>query len=287
MSSDSSVGSSDLPIIVINVFSVSYSGATWINLMLGSHPESFSVGELKSIIRLGKPVDTLHREDSPIWSKFDMESSENTFRQIARISGKRVLVVNNSRKFLHEQDEEGIEPYFVNVIRDGRAVVASFLRKFPEKSMWSASRLWSHDLRRNRKWMRRQPSERVVELKYEDVVEDSERELHKVCGLVGLEYDPAMLEYWNREHYYLGGNRGTLLSLARKRGEEKAATAGATLEQDTKPQWDLDFYKKSDVSTFRDERWRSELTDKQLRLFGLLAGRLNRKLGYPPSLDRS
>jgi len=52
------------------------------------------------------------------------------------------------------------------------------------------------------------------------------------------------------------------------------------------PNWNIDYYKDKDPGNFSDERWKSELSDSQLRLFALWAGRLNRRFGYPRSLDR-
>ena len=43
---------------------------------------------------------------------------------------------------------------------------------------------------------------------------------------------------------------------------------------------DSQFYARSDPATFRDERWKTELSDRQIRWFALAAGRLNRSLGY-------
>ena len=53
-----------------------------------------------------------------------------------------------------------------------------------------------------------------------------------------------------------------------------------------KLQWDVEYYAKGNPGNFTDERWKSELNDRQLRIFRLVAGWTNRKLGYPPALDR-
>jgi hypothetical protein len=34
------------PITVVNIVAVSYSGSTWLNLMLGAHDDALSVGEI-------------------------------------------------------------------------------------------------------------------------------------------------------------------------------------------------------------------------------------------------
>ncbi len=268
-------------ITVVNIVSVSYSGSTWMNLMLGSTPESFSVGEIKSILRDNKAECTIHGEDCPLWTRYEYPGSENPFVQLAKLTGKRVLVVNNSRKFLQAQQDPRIDAKFIHLMRDGRAASASFMRKFEGASMWRAARWWQHDVKRNLRLLKRQPREAVIQVIYEQLKADPNKHLPAICDFIGLPYNPDMIQYWNFEHHFLGGNPGTLLSMVNQ--QDKASLG-------TKPpvgNWDLDYYKKSNPAAFKDERWKSQLSDRQLRQFALIAGRLNRRFGYSASTQRS
>jgi hypothetical protein len=279
---------SERDITVINVVSTSYSGSTWLNLLLGSHAQAFSVGEIKSVATLGRAVCTLHGEQCPVWSQFQYPGGPNPFVQLQQLTGKRIQVVNNSRKFLHHQRELGIRARYIHLIRDGRAVTASFLRKFPGTKMWRTARLWAHDVRRNERLMRSLPAADRCLVIYEQIKADPEGELRRVCAFLDLEYEPTMLEFWTREHHFLGGNRGTLLSMLRKH-QKQAELPASALQQPADapaPDWGMDYYKRVDPGRFEDYRWKEELTDAQLRVFGLWAGRVNRRYGYPPSLDR-
>jgi hypothetical protein len=276
------------PVIVVNVVSTSFSGSTWVNLLLGSHSQAFSAGEMKQLLKIPPADCTLHGKKCSLWTRFKFPSKENPFRQLSRLTGKRVLVVNNSRKFLPMQQEPGIRSRFVHLVRDGRAVVASFLRKSPDMSVWSTARLWNHDLRRNHRLIRRQPRKHVTTLLYENIHQNTEPELRRLCGFIGIDYEPSMLQFWTGDRHYLGGNRGTLYSILRK--TDAAAPAHAVIANGPATDtlnWDLNYYKKTDPAKFVDERWKHELSDHQLRLFGLLAGRVNRRFGYPRSTDRS
>ena len=80
-----------------------------------------------------------------------------------------------------------------------------------------------------------------------------------------------------------------LLSMLKKRdqGAVLPKPALAPRADGATAKWDLEYYKRTDPARFRDERWKQELSDWQLRVFGLFAGRVNRRYGYPPAVDRS
>jgi hypothetical protein len=275
-------------ITTVNIVSVSYSGSTWLNLMLGSTAESFSVGEIKWLLGEGLTACTLHGETCPLWSRFQRHNKGNPLRQLRELSGKRVLVVNNSRKALPIQQESGIQPKFIHMIRDGRAVTASYLRKFPAKSMRQAASWWTSGVRRDLRLIRRQPPENTMRVIYEQLKADPAAHLPKICDFIGMPFDPGMIEFWNAEHHFLGGNRGTILSMVNKQQDKHAELPTVVTKDGTTADIsrDLQYYRNVDPSTFRDERWKTELTNGQLRIFGLIAGRLNRRFGYPRSLDR-
>lgn len=264
-------------IVVIHIMSTSYSGSTWVNCLLGGHSESFSIGELKNIQRMGRPFCDLHGDDCPLWTRFDHADHKNPFHQLHHLTNKRYLVVNNSRKFIHYQQEPGIESRFIHLIRDGRAVAASRLRKLPKVTMGHVARQWAHNVRRSQRLLRRCPG-RKTELIYERIQADPEAELKRLCAFLEFDFEPGMLEYWNGVEHFLGGNIGTLTSLATKRGETLQKRPTSVVR--SKPE--LAYYERTDPANFvADQRWRRELSSSQLWTFRLLAGRVNQALGYP------
>lgn len=280
--------SDDAPLTVVNVISVSYSGSTWLGLMLGTHPQVLCLGEMKLVRHNDHRSDcALHGERCPLWSRFDRGSEENPFHQLARLSGYRMFVVNNSRKLLPRQREPGVRPLFIHLIRDGRAVTASMLRKNWVPTMWHAARQWRHDVRRNQRLMRRQPAADQFAVRYEDLTVDKPAELSRICRFLGLDYDPAMIDFWEAEHHPIGGNVGTMVTVARRNATAEVGQAEQLLHKTGNKNWDIGYYnQQEDPRNLRDERWKQELRDQQLRLFGLIAGRLNHRFGYPRSLDR-
>jgi hypothetical protein len=84
---------------------------------------------------------------------------------------------------------------FVHLIRDGRNVALSYAdMPFGPKTVGKAARLWA---RRVRAGMDGGTSlgERYKELRYEDLVADTEGQLRSLCDFLDLPFDPAMLDY--------------------------------------------------------------------------------------------
>lgn len=85
---------------------------------------------------------------------------------------------------------------FVHIIRDGRAV-ASSLAASPTGAPNAAvgAFWWRNWLRRIRAGGAQLAANSYSEIRYEELVTDSEAVLRHVCGFIGEEYEPQMLDY--------------------------------------------------------------------------------------------
>ena len=93
---------------------------------------------------------------------------------------------------------------YLHLIRDGRDAALSFLQ-MPEgvvtrtwahpRSLAGFACQWRTEVRAARRLGRRVGVHRYLELRYESLVADPERELQRACAFAGLAYEPAMLEY--------------------------------------------------------------------------------------------
>ena len=267
-------------IVVVNIFACVYSGSTWLNLMLGSHSEAFSVGEIEAICR-GEPATCgVHGSECGLWSRFDPTEEENLLVRISRLAGKRYLVLSNPRNSLPHQQDSRIESRSVHLVRDGRAVAASMLRKHPERTALDCARHWRDNVAGHRRLLREREGGDVTTVNYERLQADTDGELERVCLTVGLPFEPAIRQFWRGDHHYLWGNRGTLFAMQRMRNQDARAEDLPESIHAPQTNWDLDYYRKTDTERFVDERWRTELSPRQRLVFALAAGRLNRKLGY-------
>jgi hypothetical protein len=85
---------------------------------------------------------------------------------------------------------------FVHVIRDPRAVVSSLIRSDVHHSnAYFAARRWLRDTDAGLKLQETYPDD-VFALHYEDFILNTEDSLHQICDFLNVEFEPAMLEYY-------------------------------------------------------------------------------------------
>ncbi|MGH6943133.1 MAG: sulfotransferase family protein, partial [Geminicoccaceae bacterium] len=164
------------------------------------------------------------------------------------------------------------EARFVHVIRDGRDVALSVLdRTVRELSAADVARRWQKKIAKARADAPR--LRHYTEVRYEDLILDTEPVLRRVTEFIELPWDDAMLAYHERSGERLqemaralpGDGRAQELSV-----ERRMATHAMT----TKP-----------PSAERVARWRSQMPAEQRVEFEAVAGELLAELGYPTGED--
>lgn len=159
------------------------------------------------------------------------------------------------------------EAYFIHVIRDGRDVALSVKDLwFGADSVEEAARRWRGAIERARRHSSKLPH--YLEIRYEDLVSDTESTLRKISDFVDLPWNLGMLDY----HKTAGGR---LRELERDkaapdsktviRAEDRSAIHSLTGKP---PQRD------------RMGRWRQEMTATDRKRFEEVAGETLRELGY-------
>lgn len=142
---------------------------------------------------------------------------------------------------------------FVHIVRDGRAIVASVLPlDWGPNTIVAGARWWAMKMSfalAAEQWL----GDRCHRVHYEDLVRDPERALSKLCGQLGLDFDPSMIC-----------------------GEKFAVPAV------TKRQHRLVGH-APDAS--RIDAWQSKLSKRQIELFELLTFDLLPMLGYELRAD--
>ena len=164
------------------------------------------------------------------------------------------------------------EARFIHLIRDGRDVAVS-RRRWRAKagaedrpvSAWASQ--W-------RRWIDtgREQAEKVddyIELRYEDLVTDTEPALRRVCEFAGLGFEAEMLEYHRRSQERLA-ELGHELPAEEGKGAREAAHRQAKHALTAKPP------QESKIG-----EWRTEMSDADRSEFEAEAGELLEELGYP------
>jgi len=104
--------------------------------------------------------------------------------------------------------------------------------------------------------LKEQHPELIYSLKYEDLAADPERQFRAVCRFLGLDYDPAVLSFY------------------KKKAEVEKVYAGSE---------EIAIVHKSlfnPISTDRMNLWKKEMTERQVRIADLVAGKTAEKAGY-------
>ncbi len=162
------------------------------------------------------------------------------------------------------------EARFIHVIRDGRDVALSrWKRTLGEGKRAPAGQVaegWQRRIRRAQKQGRR--LDYYMELRYEDLVTDTEPNLRRISEFIELDWDPVMLRYYE-------GAADRMAEMARDlpAGEGKPTRPG-----DERMQAHAMTQKPPDPSAMY--RWREKMSHEDVAEFDAAAGDLLSELGY-------
>jgi len=299
---------------VIFIMGIGRSGSTLLDLMLGSHPRAFSLGEISKLPQfVSKGWRLCPLEDSTFW---ETAFTADELRDLARgMSGHRLhraiplklerwargwlgndailnpytrlfekidrdVLVDSSkyaswltRRLEAREFRQGwLQSYLIHMVRDGRAVLNSYLRIYPDQGAAALSQRWLDELNQKLPIYERFPSDRKLTVHYEDLASDPQGTLQRICALVGLEFVPDMVEYWKHDHHHIVGSRGTNATIAKYRGQPVQREVQAIHG---------DYYEKLNFEIKLDLRWQQELAPEDLATFERLAGDRNRPFEWP------
>jgi len=207
---------------------------------------------------------------------FDLgEAMRAFYRAYARSHGKPRWGDKSPGYALHLRRIAALLPeaHFVHLIRDGRDVRLSQLRRGSDHpGPAKHARRWKRRVRKARRQGGRVAH--YIEVRYESLIADPEPELRRICGFAGLDFDPAMLAYHER-----AGER-----LAEIDRDLEAGTENAELRERPlfKASDRLDFHKLTREAPRADRvaRWKREMPAEDLAEFERVAGDLLGELGY-------
>jgi hypothetical protein len=169
------------------------------------------------------------------------------------------------------------EARFIHVIRDGRDAGLSQNARIAKRGKdpipgREMARRW-----RKRIVKSRIDSEEVhhyIEVRYEDMIGDTEGVLRRVCEFIELDYDPAMLRYHERASERLQEMAGALPA-KKGRPEREAGERVAAHAMTTKP-----------PDSERVAVWKREMSEEENAEFEEAAGYLLDELGYDTATPR-
>jgi len=261
-----------------------HSGSTLLGMIIGSRDDAMYCGEMaksryffNESAPLRKKICSLCGETCQVWNKYENNLSIDLYEQLSRISGKHIIVDSTKRvSWIEEQlntlNLNGGNPFLVFLIRDGRAVVNSRIRKYPDMDCKKIIENWKEQILKTEEMYEGFDGKKII-IKYEDLCADPEISLRNVCSLLQIDYNQSMLDYTSYHHHPLGSNKGTNYLVAKNLQNSLSINPLLRMERE-------DYYKKNQNKIILDERWKKELKDSVKESFEDIAGELNKKLSY-------
>lgn len=288
---------------VVFILGTGYCGSTLVELVLGSHAKVFALGEIShlaykfnnkkidkfcricegecsfwdkkanKLIRdayLLQPQNSLMRRlfNSPIKSLLNRH--RNIYHYLFEWSNSDILIDSSKSiwwtkmQLKYNYHWRKMKPILIFVVRDGRAVVNSNLRKDRTKSIEQVTQTWVQQMRTLQDFYNSfQYSKATVQ--YEAFATSPASVVKDLCKLLKINFTDTMLEYWKHEHHVVSGNPGTRSLILQHNG----------LKSRTKDE----FY-AHDPSIRLDLRWKQELSTENLAYFQHYAGDFNKQFEW-------
>ncbi|MGH8195802.1 MAG: sulfotransferase family protein [Woeseiaceae bacterium] len=153
--------------------------------------------------------------------------------------------------FFADQIIEGFpRAQFIHIVRDGRDVAVSWKRvKFGPEHVYPSARRWAEVLETGRRLKELLGPAQYLELRYEDLLQDAEATIRRICHYLGEAYSPEM-------HYFYRTN-------------EKYPTDARNEANIAKP-----------VMANNTGQWPRYLSPREIRIFEAVAGDTLESYGY-------
>jgi hypothetical protein len=178
------------------------------------------------------------------------------FAMYARLSGKPLYGDKTPRYVLDLPQLARLFPEarFIHIIRDGRDVTLSLMEKdWGANNAVEGAVIWSRSVRAGREAARELGPARYREISYEGLIDDPETVVRSVCEFIELPFDPDMLRYYERPRPPMPGQGGG--------GRKKDGRL-----------------RLPPTKGLRD--WRSQMPERDVAAFEMVAGPLLQDLGY-------
>lgn len=261
-----------------------HSGSTLLGLVLGAHPRVFYAGEADKSRWLEDPSVKLRKrtckvcgEGCPVWSGLRARLAEVDLYEALAERTSRPIVVDSTKSIAWIDAQVarlsplgvGLHLFFLG--RDGRAVLASSLRKRPETGAEEHARAWVAQIEATEALAARFPGG-VTRLRYEALATQPDEAIATVAQAIGLTPAPQMREPWSSAQHPLGGNAGTQSLIE---GARTAASGDLAIGGDKRA------YYAAHPRGFRlDLRWKTELDAAALAAFDAIAAETNRAYAW-------
>ena len=172
------------------------------------------------------------------------------------------------KKLAAREFQQGLlQPYVLHLIRDGRAVMASYGRRKEYQGLSATEfgqrfgKLWQARINNEQRLFDDFSNQSLGQfdtapkrLRYEEFATEPERNAQLLCDWLEIPFERSMLDYRNHESHIISGNRGTRASAKTDQGQPKAAVAASEKAEKS-------------FGIQLKQKWRTILSDEQVAAF--------------------
>ena len=271
-----------------------HSGSTLLGMILGAHSEIVYGGELRKSSYLGDETKPLKKRvcklcgaGCAIWGSLSAPLVPDVYEVLARKTDASI-VVDSSKGTEWQRGQLAVlahtttRPHLVVLERDGRAVLASRIRKYPTHDARRIIEDWMSQIEKTDEFASSFPGP-VIRVRYEALATEPEREITRVTDLLGVALEDAMLRFWESEQHPLGGNDGTQFLVARESARRRSLDPSLPEPHDVLDLGadNLAYYAPHPAAIVLDLRWQRELPAHARALFQSIAGEANERFAWP------
>lgn len=259
-----------------------HSGSTLLGLSLGAHPSVFYGGEAKKSTLFGNEKKPLRKRmckvcgpGCPVWTDLGVSEALDLYEALS-IRTQRPVVVDSTKAlgWIEEQSAlvrgRGARTVLIVLGRDGRAVVGSGLRKYPETSAAEHAQRWLEQMEGTEALAARWPGP-IERVRYEEFVTQPEATLRRLCAALEVDFDARMLSPFESEQHPLGGNAGTQSLLDKTQTRQGSLPISGSKKS---------YYEAHPKTFVLDLRWKRELSPEALADFDRVAGAYNTRYAW-------
>jgi len=142
-----------------------------------------------------------------------MQMFGSLYRQIALESQANTVCCKSLHNIFYSDQLESsnLQPRYIHIYRDGRDVAASFKHTpVGPKHIYFLAKKWEREQQACLDLKDKLGAKKVLQLKYEDLLNNPEGELQRVCDWLNIQFRKEMLEYYDSSASRLASGSGTM-----------------------------------------------------------------------------
>jgi hypothetical protein len=190
------------------VFGAPRSGTTYLENLLNSHPEVFLTHETRVFTWLHHSLQLTQKDPILLTEREAFvthlrRAYPDLIRDFYEELGPGVTVWGDKNPHYANPHQRCLETVvdlfpgslFIHLVRDGRDVTSSMVRKFSWATLEHAHETWAGMVDRGWEFGNAMAPDRFLSLRYEDLIADDAAAAADLFAFIGLDMDPAVAEF--------------------------------------------------------------------------------------------